>query len=268
MNILVSLDSNYIYPLCTMLRSLSKNCSESRIDLFVAFSSLTENDFLQMEKALHTVEHEIHRIAVGDELFADFPVLDRISKATYYRLLVGDILPAEVDRVLYLDPDIVINKNLEEFYSMDMKGCIIAGATHLFGILGTVNRMRLGIKRKHSYINAGVLLIDLKKWREVADANGILTYISKKHRTLFLADQDVVNALFWDKTLAVDERIYNLDEKTFSFYSRKAAGDKRIDLQWVRDNAVIIHFNGKHKPWKEKPYGGKLGDYFEIYKNA
>lgn len=268
MNILVSLDSNYIYPLCTMLRSLSKNCSGSHIDLYVAYSSLTENDFSQMETALCNVEHKIRRVPVSDELFADFPVLDRISKATYYRLLAGDILPSEVDRILYLDPDIVINKNLEEFYSSDMKGCMIAGATHLFGILGAINRLRLGMKHKHSYINAGVLLIDLKKWRETTNANDILTYISKKHRTLFLADQDVVNALFWDKTLAVDERIYNLDEKTLAYYSKKTAGDKRIDLQWVRDNAVIIHFNGKHKPWKEKPYGGKLGDYFESYKNA
>ena len=113
--------------------------------------------------------------------------------------------------MLYLDPDIVINRSLEEFYNLDLKGNILAGATHLFGLLGKINLLRLGI-HKHTdiYINAGVLLIDLKKWRETVTLGQILTYISKKHRTLFLADQDVVNALFADHTLAVDERLYNL----------------------------------------------------------
>ena len=103
--------------------------------------------------------------------------------------------------MLYLDPDIVINRSLEEFYNLDLKGNILAGATHLFGRLGKINLLRLGI-HKHTdiYINAGVLLIDLKKWRETVTLGQILTYISKKHRTLFLADQDVVNALFADHT--------------------------------------------------------------------
>lgn len=267
MNIFVTLDFNYIYPLCVMLRSLAVNCKDSRIDLYVAFSALSENDFLQMESALGETDHEIHRIHVGDELFVGSPVLERISKATYYRLLAGEILPAEVERVLYLDPDIVINKSLEEFYSLDLGDNVIAAATHLFGPLGKINRIRLGMSRKHCYINAGVLLIDLKKWRETVKTEDILNYISKKHRTLFLADQDVINALFAHKTLAIDERTYNLDEKTFAYYSRHSRKEKRINTDWVNKNTVIIHFNGKHKPWKEREYGGKLGGFFEKYKN-
>lgn len=267
MNIFVTLDSNYIYPLCVMLRSLAVNCGESRIDLYVAFSSLTENDFSRMESALCGTDHEIHPVHVGDEMFSGSPVLERISKATYYRLLAGDILPPQVERVLYLDPDIVINKSLAELYSFDMGDNVIAGATHLFGPLGKINRLRLGMKNNHCYINAGVILIDLKKWRETVSVKDILGYISKKHRTLFLADQDVINALFADKTAVLDERIYNLDEKTYKYYSKARSGHKRIDLQWVCENSVVIHFNGKHKPWKEKPYGGKLGDFFEKYKS-
>ena len=244
MNILVTLDSNYIYPLSVMLRSLAANCPGSRIDLYVVYASLTEDDFSRMESALGGSDHEVHRIKVDDAIFSGFPVLDRISKATYYRLLIGEILPQEIDRVLYLDPDIVINRSLEEFYNLDLKGNILAGATHLFGLLGKINLLRLGIhKHTEIYINAGVLLIDLKKWRETVTLGQILTYISKKHRTLFLADQDVVNALFADHTLAVDERLYNLDEKT-ALHSLKTH-------EWIEKNCSIVHYNGKYKPWKE-----------------
>lgn len=100
MNILVTLDSNYIYPLSVMLRSLAANCPGSRIDLYVVYASLTEDDFSRMESALGGSDHEVHRIKVDDAIFSGFPVLDRISKATYYRLLIGEILPQEIDRVL------------------------------------------------------------------------------------------------------------------------------------------------------------------------
>ena len=82
MNILVTLDSNYIYPLSVMLRSLAANCPGSRIDLYVVYASLTEDDFSRMESALGGSDHEVHRIKVDDAIFSGFPVLDRISKAT------------------------------------------------------------------------------------------------------------------------------------------------------------------------------------------
>lgn len=265
MNILVTLDSNYIYPLCVMLRSLSETNFDSRIDLYVVHSSLTDEDFDSMETALNESDHAIHPVKVDDDLFSGYPVLGRISKETYYRLLVGDILPESVERILYLDPDIVINSRLEDFYSLDMKGNIIAGATHLYGIAQTANRVRLGMSSKSCYINAGVMLIDLKKWRETVTLKCILQFISENHRKLLLADQDVVNVLFEKYVLPVDERIYNLDEKTYKFFSRPVSGEKRIDLDWVRRNSVIIHFNGGKKPWKEENYAGKLGEFFERY---
>lgn len=266
LNIFITLDSNYIYPLCVMLRSISATNVGSRIDLYVGYASLTQEDFAAMEEALAPLEHEIHPVHIDEKIFDGCPVLSRISKATYYRLLVGDLLPKNVDRVLYLDPDIVINKSLEELYSLDLGDNIIAGAIHLFGILGRLNRTRLGMGRENRYINAGVLLIDLKKWREFVTLDDIFAFIEKKNKTLFLADQDVVNAFMKGRILTIDERLYNLDEKTFRLRSSFLSGKKRIDLDWVRQNTAIIHYNGKHKPWREQNYAGRLGDFFEKYK--
>lgn len=266
MNIFITLDSNYIYPLCVMLNSIAETNSGNRIDLYVAYSSLTENDFSDMEKALGMTNHEIHRIPVSDDMFDGCPVLDRISKATYYRLLAGDVLPNDVERVLYLDPDIVINGDLSDFYNLDLQGNIIAGAPHLYGIPEGVNRLRLGLSKENRYINAGVLLIDLKKWREEISLKRIFKFISVNHKKLLLADQDVINALMKNRTLPIDERVYNLDEKTYRHFSSCFAGERKIDLDWVEKNTVIIHFNGKKKPWKEQKYTGRLGDFFEKYK--
>ena len=55
-------------------------------------------------------------------------------------------------------------------------------------------------------------------------------------------------------------------EKTYRHFSSCFAGERKIDLDWVEKNTVIIHFNGKKKPWKEQKYTGRLGDFFEKYK--
>lgn len=266
MNILVTLNSNYVYPLCVMFRSLEKTCSGEHLDIYVAYSSLTESDFLQMEKALGSADYTLHKVVVDNGIFAGAPVLDRLSKETYYRLLIGDILPADVHKILYLDPDIVINKNLSELYNINISDYIVAGGTHTYGFVSRGNLMRLGMKKSSNYINAGVLLINLDKWRKTVSLKQILDFISSNIKKLLLADQDVINILFENHTLKIDERLYNLDEKTFKKYSSGSAGNKRISLDWVRKNTVVIHFNGKHKPWSDKHYSGKLGEFFERYK--
>ena len=264
MNLFVSLDSNYIHPLCVMFNSLASTNGSNRFDIYVAYSSLTEEDFAMMEKALGSLDAKIHRVPVDEEIFSGAPVLDRLSKATYYRLLIGEILPESVDRLLYLDPDIVINRDLSDFYNTNLGDNIVAGCGHLYGFVEGINIMRLGISLKaHTYINAGVMLIDLKKWRKFVTVKQILAFIQKNIRALLLADQDVVNSVFRDKILALDERFYNLDEKTLVHYEKKSAGNKRIDINWIRENTVIIHFNGKHKPWNEPEYEGKLGEFYE-----
>jgi len=264
MNILVTLDSNYIYPLCVMFNSLAKTNAENRFDVYVAYSSLTEDDFAKMEKALKGTNAQIHRIRVDNKIFSSAPVLDRLSKETYYRLLIGDILPQDVHKILYLDPDIVINQNLAEFYNTELTGKVVAAARHLPFFVEKFNLVRLKMKLKSHYINAGVLLINLDEWRNAVTLQEILDYISMNIGRLWLADQDVINKLFEFSTVYVDERRFNLDEKVFRRYSsNRVDKSKRIDLDWVRKNTAVIHFNGKHKPWREcADYIGKLGEFF------
>ena len=267
MNILVTLNSNYIYPLCVMLHSLSETNRSNHFDIYVMYSSLTEDDFDMMKRALGSVDHTLHRIRVDEGVFDSAPVLKRISKETYYRLLISDLIPDEVHRILYLDPDVVILRDLSDFYNMDLGGNALAAGTHVNNFILWLNHIRLRMRRESKYINAGIMLIDADKWREIAPVPEILRFISANIRRLQLADQDVVNMMFEGKIRIFDEKIYNLDEKTFARHSKDPRRPGYIDLEWVRKNTVIIHYNGKIKPWKEKEYDGKLREYFEKYKN-
>ncbi len=241
-----------------MLRSLQQSNPDTNFDIYVAHSSLTENDFDEINKNINS-NMTIHPIVVDDGVFDSAPVLSRISKETYYRLLVESILPENVDRILYIDPDTVVINPLDKLYNIDFKGNVIAAAPHTYGIVESVNITRLNLKRRSRYVNAGIIMIDVDAWRRVTNTKEIIQFVADNIRKLKLSDQDAINMFFQGKILVLDERKYNLDEKTFSHF-------KKIDLDWVDKNTVIVHFNGKKKPWTEEDYKGKLGVYFERFR--
>ncbi len=250
-----------------MLHSLSATNSQNHFDIYVLFSSLSDSDFKMMEKALGDADADIHRIRVDEKIFDSAPVLSRISKETYYRLLISEYIPDSVHRLLYIDPDVVIKKNLDELYNIDMQGNTIAAASHMFHAVRKFNLMRLNLKPESNYINAGIMLIDVDRWKKEVPTDRLMSFISSNIKKLKLADQDVVNMMLEDSILLVDERKFNLDEKIFFARNFRLYARETIDSEWVRENTVIIHYNGKHKPWRGGKYRGRLGEYFEKYRD-
>ena len=262
MNILVTLDSNYVNPLTVMLKSLMITNPKNNFDIYVAHSSLTEDDFEKIKTAVDERRVRVHSVTVSPGVLETAPVFKRISKETYYRLIMMDYLPESVDRVLYIDPDTVFLRDISPLYNIDFQGKTLAAAGHVKLFVESFNRMRFRNPKGVRYFNAGVLMVNLKKMRRNITSEMVFDYIRKNRRWLFLADQDVLNGLFGKDTLNIDECIYNLDEKTVIYNRRKVK-----NFKWVEDNTVIVHFNGKYKPWKEG-YKGILAPFYYRFKDA
>lgn len=260
-NILVTLDKNYIPPLRVLIHSMVRADPQTHYTLYVAHSSLTADDIAQIRKGVPEVRCTVCPVLVQADVLGDAPVLRRLSKETYYRLLAASYLPQTVQRVLYLDPDICVIRPLTSFYNMDLQGKLMAGAGHLSGLLRWANFKRLHIRKNEDYINAGVLLMDLAKLRALDNTQDILDYVAKHSRKLLLGDQDVINAYYDGRILAVDARVYNLDEKYFAIQQKQG----KIDLNWVKQNTVLIHYNGSEKPWRPN-YKGRLGEFFYTFR--
>lgn len=261
MNILVTLNSAYVGPLTVLLKSLMISNPEGRFDLFVAHSSLTEEDFEFIGQNIDKNRVTVHSVSVDPKLLENAPILKRTSKETYYRLLLLEYLPKELDRILYIDPDTVVIKNIEPFYNIDFKGKALAAAGHTKSWVEFLNKKRFGFKEGERYFNAGIIMFNLQRMRNIVTTQQIFDYIRKHEKWLFLADQDVLNGMFHSETLFVDECIYNLDEKTVRFNQPK------VTPEWIEKNTVIVHFNGKYKPWKPD-YKGILEHYYFDYLNA
>lgn len=261
MNILVTLNSAYIGPLCVMLKSLMISNPNETFDLYVVHSSLTDNDFKLIDNHIDLERVNVHSVCLDNDVLADAPILKRTSKETYYRLLLLDYLPEDVDRILYIDPDTVVINDLSSFYNIDFKGKSIAAAGHTYKSIETLNRIRFKFEGNVRYFNAGVVMFNTKKMRTCMKTQDIFDYIKKNKRWLFVADQDVLNGFFANDAIVVDECIYNLDEKTVLRYK------KFVNDEWIKKNTVIVHFNGKFKPWKPG-YEGVLRHYYYDYLNS
>lgn len=259
MNILVTLDSNYVAPLCTMLSSLIRTNPRTAFDVYVAYAHLTDADFQKIGKAVNGSGSRIIGIRVPDSLFEKAPVLKRITKATYYRLFASMYLPETLDRILYIDPDTLILKDISALYNLSFGDNFFAGCTHMNHFTNFVQTARLGMSPKNAYINAGVLLINLRALRAFFSPNDVFDFVEHHASTLFLADQDVLNALYGDRILPLDAEVYNCDERIYRRILKKFGKTGAECL--VRQKTCILHYDGKYKPWKPN-YKGELIQFY------
>ena len=264
MNILVTLDRNYLPPLRVMLGSLLRNDPRETFDIYTIGDGLRPEDWAGLE-ALCAGRGRIHPVEVPSDLFAGAPVARYWTRAMYYRLLAAELLPRSLDRVLYLDPDILVINPVRALYDTDLEGDLMAAATHtglLAGITDPVNRLRLENYEAEAYYNSGVLLMDLTAMRREVRPADIFGYAREHADILLLPDQDVLNGLYGGQILGVDDSLWNYDARRFDRYLLVSQGEK--DMDWVMDHTSLLHFCGKRKPWN-RSYQGRFSALYKHY---
>lgn len=262
-HILVTLDRNYLSVLTVMLYSLTQSDSDGVFTVYVAHNSLTEEDFSNLGKMLPRTE--LVDVRIPENFLENAPVSSRYPTEMYFRLFAAQYLPQELDRILYLDPDLVVLNSLRELYSIDFQNNLFAAASHIESrTFKEFNRLRLGLSEETHYINSGVMMMNLPLLRQEQNREDIFSFIEKHKNTLLLPDQDVLNALYADRTVFIDPMIYNLGDKYLHLRNLRLSKEERIDLDWVRTHTAIVHYYGKNKPWKDN-YRGELGVFYEEF---
>lgn len=120
MNLLMTLDRNYVPQLNVMLFSALHSDSAAHFDVYLLHDEGLSEEDVAGTRVLLGQRGELHLIRVDEDGLADAPTSDRYPKAIYYRIFAAKYLPDTLDRVLYLDPDIVVRQSLRELYEMPM----------------------------------------------------------------------------------------------------------------------------------------------------
>lgn len=179
------------------------------------FTSITEKQIKFLNKVVKSKnsENEVIKIDVTElyeREFKDSP--NETAYCTPYTLLrlLADLVPEIPDKILYLDIDMMVRKDIAELYNRDISEYEYAAVKEKYG--SKIIR--------YDYINAGMLLLNIKKIKETGLLEKARNLIRK--RKLLFADQD---AIFWSTTKKkLLPRIYNEQAK------------------FNREDTVICHF--------------------------
>lgn len=258
MNLLFSLDRRLLEQLYNCLHSIARFPTEGGYDTYIMSADIGEEDLAPARKMLGA-RGNIHLLRMDEELFKGYPTSDRYPEQIYYRLLAAKYLPPELDRILYLDVDIVAIKPLDELYGTDFEGKCFAACTHIGKAIKQFNCLRLN-RESGEYVNTGVLLMNLPPLRENTREDEIKAFTEEYGERFMLPDQDILFALYGDEIKLLDWRKYNLSEKLFI--------EKNVGAEWMEENTVIIHYCGRNKPWKPGMHGPLAHYYLENARDA
>lgn len=261
-NILVSINHYFMKFFLSMVQSLSDSNPNSEFDVYILQNNLPEEDRLFIKQTMPKNATPIF-LDVDESYFKGMPKSKRWPHETFYRLMVAKLLPEDVDRILYLDGDIIIHGSIDELYNTDFENNLFVGCMQVNKFLNFFNCLRLTAFPKYKFVNAGVMLMNVKELRKELDLDKIGRFIRRNSWRLAMLDQDVLFKFFGNRMKVVDRYKYNLADRHITSYNKHHKKNK-IDLAWVEKNNVIIHYLGRNKPWKPN-YKGILAGFYKKY---
>jgi lipopolysaccharide biosynthesis glycosyltransferase len=239
LNIGITFDENYLSPVYALLTSVFENNKASRFVIHTIASGVAE---FQKDELAAYVEKYGHAICFY-EIEQDFANIFTLNKAMwwtesiFYRLLFPVLVPEHVDKLLYLDTDIIVLKDLNELFAIDTGEMPVAAVRDFVDY-----RPELGIYSPNNYFNSGVLLINRLEWVKQDITIKTINYIRDNADKLLFPDQDTLNAVLIDRWLKLDAK-FNL---MFKDIPENLAKNQFKDF--LKD-VVILHYTSQHKPW-------------------
>ena len=187
-------------------------------------------------------------LRIPDSAIDGLPTMGFTRKATWYRIFLPRLLP-DVERILYLDADLIVVDTLAPLWELDLAGYWVGAVTNVFQDNHLHRPAELGLAGPEVYFNAGVLLMNLAQMREDGRTEALLEYGVENAERLEWRDQDALNVVLGERRLELHPR-WNV-MNSFYLFRRNARVLGRWRLGQARRNPAIRHFEGPDalKPW-------------------
>ena len=246
-NICLSTDKNYVSALSVTIVSILKNAKKSEnLHFYILCENLSDDikDKILLLKKIKDCKFDF--IDIDPKLFENFYTSGHIKLASYYRILLPELLP-NVSKILYLDCDIVVLSSLAPLFNTDINKVLIAGVEDV-GVSYWYRFTDNCPYKMNNILNSGVLLINLDLWRKENIINKIYELQSEGYGNC-QHDQELINIACHDKFLLLDYSWNVQDSFLRSRESiRRSPFYKYIKQSLKRIN--IFHYTTVDKPWK------------------
>ncbi|WP_099810999.1 glycosyltransferase [Streptococcus suis] len=257
-HIAFSVAGKYADYLGTTIYSILKHNSDNTIHFYILHQEIETEYRQNLEKLLlHFPNATIRFLKIENNYFNQIkPAKDGLHVSTYYRFLLTELLP-ELDKVLYLDVDVLVRGNIKPLWDTDISSVSLGVSREIDIYAGAPEHVTsIGLEDHHNYFNAGVILFNLNKLRVGQLDKVLLETAVAKSPDLRFGDQDILNMIFKDDT-TLFSYIYNFT-------------NWRLMWPEISDQpGIILHFSGsgKTKPWNNKHQTfDYLGPYIDEYR--
>ena len=225
-------DIHYLDKVETVIKSVSVH--NHNVKFYVFNDDLPSEWFLLMRNRLKVIGSEIVNVKKTEHNLHDFHLPNNImSYAMYFRYFIAD--EVSEDRVLYLDSDMIVHDKLDDLFSLDLQDYAIAAVQDhdMYGLVST--------------FNSGMLLIDIKKWREKHSTQSLLELTAQHHEHVY-GDQGILNMYFGDQWLHLDKE-YNFMVGMDQFLHLNGNSEWYKSSYYGHHFPKIIHYTAEYKPW-------------------
>lgn len=239
-NICLSFDQNYLLQFFVTITSVFQNNKNREITVHVIATGIDDTQKKIIEEYIRRNGANIFFYEPDNTLISKLviPANTHFTSAIYYRLFFPLLLSGKIDKLLYLDTDTVVDKDLSELYNTDLGEYPVAAVTDSFMSL----RTDLGFTTKEEYFNSGVLLINVDSWKKKRVTEKTITFIIENPEKILYGDQDGLNAI-------LRHQWYRLDSKN-NFLSVDLPANYRTRRNTrIIKKTVILHYCGPYKPW-------------------
>lgn len=236
----------YSIPLAVMLRSAVDHLAPQRkLVIWVIDDALGDSVRTRITESLPD-RATINWLAPTRSEFGGLPLWGRMPVSTYDKLTVAECLPADIGKVIWLDCDMLVLADLAELWDtplgdahlLAVRDALVPKVSSRFGISAF---KEIGLDSSTPYFNAGLMVIDLPRWRESKVAKEALDYLRRYQTQVFFWDQEALNAVLARRWKQADERwnwSANLDRLARNNSHSTNGQESRI-----------VHFTGHIKPW-------------------
>jgi lipopolysaccharide biosynthesis glycosyltransferase len=243
-------DDNYAQHCAVMLASLFRNNRDEKFHIHILHAGLKSLNINRLKSLITQFNGASSFYVVSKEDVAAAPITHHVSIATYFRFFAPKLLPDSIEKVLYLDADLLVRKNISALWSTPLGPEEYVAAVN--ECVSAEHKKLIGIKEDSPYFNAGVMLVHLKKWREENISDSAIKYIANNPSRIVYWDQDVMNVLFEGKWRSLN---YCWNVSHF-FYTNSIDSEyfnlSKEDYVRIKTDPYILHFSGHVKPWNYK----------------
>lgn len=273
MVVVVASDNNYASILgCSLCSLYINNMNVDSIFVYVINDNISNENIKVLNKITDKYGRKIIYIEPPN-ISEKIAVKGTLNVSTYYRLFLCSLIDKEIEKVLYLDCDTLVIGDLSKLWNLEMKNKWIAG---VLDITGQYARESVELKKTDVYVNAGVLLINLKRWREEQIELKFSKYLASKNGTVEYNDQGVINHVCKGKKIIINP-CYNYTVP-YNRYMRsdliKITGYDEFysaeDLKLAREHPIIVHFAGYpfNRPWFIGARGRFINNFMYYWKES